>query len=307
MDRLVHVGLYGMGALVYEPDHSPTGTQELVDLDLLAAQTEEVIHGSSEEVINELLTLNGSSAGARPKALIGIDEDHQNITFGAKALDRGFEPWLVKFPNSQDWNDAGAIEYVYALMAKAAGVKIPDVYLFPSQRGPGYFSVKRFDREGSKRLHMHTASGLLHSDFRAPSLDYEDLINLTGAITKDIREVEKMFRLAVFNVLSHNRDDHAKNFSFLMDETGKWKLAPAYDLTFSSGPCGEQSTMVMGEGKNPSISHLMKLGLEAQLSKKLIEDVIKQTISALNEWESLGKRYEVSNSNITLVKKSILK
>jgi serine/threonine-protein kinase HipA len=82
---------------------------------------------------------------------------------------------------------------------------------------------------------MHTVSGLLHSDFRTPSLDYEDLLNLTGVITKDIREVEKMYRLAVFNVLSHNRDDHAKNFSFLMDNHGEWKLAPAYDLTFSSG------------------------------------------------------------------------
>ena len=80
---------------------------------------------------------------------------------------------------------------------------------------------------------MHTVGGLLHSDFRVPSLDYEDLLNLTGALTKDIREVEKMYRLAVFNVLAHNRDDHAKNFSFLMDEKGEWKFAPAYDLTFS--------------------------------------------------------------------------
>jgi serine/threonine-protein kinase HipA len=61
---------------------------------------------------------------------------------------------------------------------------------------------------------MHTVSGLLHSNFRLPSLDYEDLLNLTATLTKDIREVEKMYRLAVFNVMAHNRDDHAKNFSF---------------------------------------------------------------------------------------------
>lgn len=306
LDRLAHVGVFGMGALVFEPDYSTVGSPESIDLDHLAAQTEEVINGSSELVIKELLALNGSSAGARPKALVSVDSTHQNISFGAKSLEKGFEPWLVKFPNSQDGNDAGAIEYVYALMAKAAGVVLPEVHLFPSKRSPGFFAIKRFDRIGDKRLHMHTASGLLHSDFRVPSLDYEDLINLTGAITKDIREVEKMFRLAVFNVLSHNRDDHAKNFSFLMDATGEWKLAPAYDLTFSSGPSGEQSTMVMGEGKNPSISHLMKLGLEAQLSKKLIEEVINQTRSALNEWESLAKRYGVKSSNFTLIRKSIL-
>lgn len=62
-----------------------------------------------------------------------------------------------------------------------------------------------------------------------------------------------MFRLAVFNVMAHNRDDHAKNFSYLMNEEGQWKLSPTYDLTFSSGPRMEQSTTVMGEGKNPSI------------------------------------------------------
>ena len=78
-----------------------------------------------------------------------------------------------------------------------------------------------------------------------------------------------MYRLAVFNVLAHNRDDHAKNFSFLMDEQGEWKVAPAYDLTFSSGPNGEQSTMVMGQGKTPNIEHLRKLGQESKLSKNL--------------------------------------
>ena len=152
---------------------------------------------------------------------------------------------------------------------------------------------------------MHTASGLLHNDFRVPSLDYEDLLNLTGALTKDIREVEKMYRLAVFNVLAHNRDDHAKNFSFLMDENGDWKLAPAYDLTFSSGPNGEQSTMVMGEGKNPEISHLLKLGTEAKLSKKLIKEIIDQTKNALGRWQYLSENYNISKINIGLVLNSI--
>ncbi|WP_028296841.1 type II toxin-antitoxin system HipA family toxin [Olivibacter sitiensis] len=306
LDRLAHVGLHGMGALVYEPDNSPSAVHELIDLDHLALQTEEVLQGSSEEVIKELFALNGSSAGARPKALIGVDADRKNSSYGAKQLEVGYEPWLVKFPNSQDGPDAGAIEYVYALMAKEAGVLMPDVHLFPSQKGAGYFAVKRFDRDGNKRLHMHTASGLLHSDFRTPSLDYEDLLNLTGALTKDIREVEKMYRLAVFNVLAHNRDDHAKNFSFLMHENGDWKLAPAYDLTFSSGPNGEQSTMVMGEGKNPAIRDMVKLGLEAKLSKRLIEEIIEQTKSALARWEYLSKNYNVNKVNVELVLNSML-
>ncbi len=305
LDRLAHVGFSGMGSLVYEPDNSPSDVHEFIDLDRLALQTEEVLQGSSEEVIKELLALNGSSAGARPKALIGVDNNRRNIFYGTKKLDQEFEPWLVKFPNSQDGYDAGAIEYVYALMAKEAGVLIPEVHLFSSQKGAGYFAVKRFDRNGNKRLHMHTASGLLHSDFRTPSLDYEDLLNLTGALTKDIREVEKMYRLAVFNVLAFNRDDHAKNFSFLMDEKGDWKLAPAYDLTFSSGPNGEQSTMVMGEGKSPAINHLVKLGREFRLPQKLINETIERTKYALELWRPLAKDYNVLESNIGLVANAV--
>lgn len=306
LDRLAHVGLSGMGALVYEPDNSPSDKAgDFIDLDHLALQTQEVLKGSSEEVIKELLTLNGSSAGARPKAMIALNKDRTRITYGVERLDKEFEPWLVKFANSQDGHDAGAIEYVYALMAKEAGVLMPDIHLFPSRKGAGHFAVKRFDRTANKRLHMHTASGLLHSDFRTPSLDYEDLLNLTGALTRDVREVEKMYRLAVFNVLAHNRDDHAKNFSFLMDEYGEWKLAPAYDLTFSSGPNGEQSTMVMGEGRNPQISHLLKLGQEANVPKKRVEEIIDRTRSSLDRWTELAKQHDVPKTNIELIAKTI--
>jgi len=305
LDRLAYVGLHGMGALIYEPDQSPDSSNYTIDLDVLANQTEDVLQGDSEEVIAELLALNGSSAGARPKALIGVDAERKNISYGANLLSDNFEPWMVKFPNSLDGKDAGSIEYIYALMAVDAGIKMPEVHLFPSQKGNGYFAVKRFDREGNKRLHMHTVSGLVHSNFRFPSLDYEDLLSLTGVLTKDIREVEKMFRLAVFNVMAHNRDDHAKNFSFLMNEFGEWKLSPAYDLTFSSGPGGEQSTMVMGEGRNITVKHLTKLGKEAKLSKKFIENVIEQTTSALRKWSNLSKDFGVSKSNRELISRLI--
>lgn len=307
LDRLANVGFHGMGALVYEPDKSPDIPRDPIDLDQLATETEKVLEGSSGDVIAELLALNGSSAGARPKALIGIDREYKNISFGAKNLNENYEHWLVKFPNSQDGSDAGAIEYVYALMAAEAGITVPDVHLFSSQKGSGYFAIKRFDRNGNKKLHMHTVSGLLQSNFRLPSVDYEELLILTGTLTKDIREVEKIYRQAIFNVLAHNRDDHAKNFSFLMNEFGEWKLSPAYDLTFSNGPGGEQSTMVLGEGRNITIEHLVKLGLEAKLSKKMIKNSIEQTRFALSKWPELSKKYGVSNENIELINSRITK
>ncbi|MDY0289788.1 MAG: type II toxin-antitoxin system HipA family toxin [Sphaerochaeta sp.] len=305
LDRLAYVGNHGMGALVYEPEIILKSENGTIRLDNIAQQALEVLKGSSEDVLQELLALNGSSAGARPKALIGVSKDRKQIIHGSQTLKEGYEPWLVKFPNSHDGLDSGAIEYVYALMAKRAGIEMADVHLFPTCEGPGYFATKRFDRDGNKRLHMHTACGLLHSDFRLPSLDYEDLIGLTSIMTHDIREMEKMFRLAVFNVLAHNRDDHAKNFSFLMDEKGLWKLSPAYDLTFSSGPGGEQSTMVMGEGKSPGVEHLTKLGKEAKLSNSRITEIIGQTQASVANWPTLAKHYGVTKAKTNIIAKRL--
>ncbi len=308
LDRLAHIGAKGLGALVYQPDYSDDvdDGQNEINLDALYENMQDVMEGEVNDVLKRLIDLNGSSAGARPKALIGINETKDHIILGQHHLPASHEHWLVKFPNSTDGNDAGAIEYIYALMAKEAGIDMMPVHLFEAAQGAGYFATERFDRIGNQRFHMHTASGLLHADFRMPSLDYEDLIGLTSSLTKDVREVEKMYRLAVFNVMAHNRDDHSKNFSFLMDAKGEWKLSPAYDLTFSSGPRGHMSTMVMGEGQSPAMKHLVKLGVEANLKRSQIDDIIEQTRQALGQWETLAINYGVSKTNIRLIKSRIL-
>lgn len=306
LDRLAYVGSMGMGALIYEPDYGfSKSRQNDIQLDELYQESIAILEGKASDVLEKLIKLNGSSAGARPKALIGVNFEKNNIISHPVQLPKGFEHWIVKFPNTFDGNDAGAIEYVYALMAKKAGVDMMPVHLFESKISPGFFATKRFDRTRESRYHVHTASGLLHADFRFPSLDYKDLIKLTGILTKDAREVEKMYRWAVFNVLSHNRDDHAKNFSFLMDKEGRWTLSPAYDLTFSSGPGGQQSTMLMGEGQNPGIKGLLNLGHYAKLKPKLVEDIINSTQEALSQWEILAKANNVENSNIKLIKSKI--
>ena len=300
--RLTQVERHGIGALTYRPDHSlkPDATQ--LDLDQLAYDAETVLAGEAEPVLKELVALNGSSAGARPKVLVGADADCLNLTHSAAQLPDDYRPWLVKFANSQDGADAGAIEYVYALMAKEAGITMTDVHLFPARSGAGYFATRRFDRDDAgHRLHCHTACGLLHSDFRTPSLDYEDLLALTAQLARDMREVVKAYRLAVFNVLAHNRDDHSKNFSFLMNATGEWKLAPAYDLTFSSGISGEQSTTVLGEGRNPGVTELKRLGIEAKLPTATIATIIEQTRSALARWPVLAAEHGVSRANCKLI------
>ncbi len=307
LDRLRYVGESGMGALVYTPSETEDTAQDELKLDSLAIAVEQILEGEAGEVIEELISLNGSSAGARPKAMIGVNSSKQKIVHGGYNLGRDYDPWLVKFPNSTDGRDAGAIEYVYAQMAMNAGIEMQNVHLFPSQTSPGFFATERFDRIDGKRTHCHSVCGLLHAHFRIPSLDYEDLIELTMVLTKDIRETEKMFRLAVFNVLAHNRDDHSKNFCFLMDSSGEWKLSPAYDLTFAAGPNGEQSTMVFGKGRNIEITDLIKLGIESKLSHSFVDSVIEQTTSALSRWRELATNHGIRSSNVNLIQTRINK
>ena len=305
LDQLCYVGTRGMGALVYEPNQEDETNQTKINIEQLAQESEEFLSGDSTDTFEQLLSLNGSSGGARPKAMISLHKNKKDVIHGMSELPTDYEPWLVKFSSTGDGADAGAIEFVYALMAKNAGLDMPEVHLFPAKNGAGFFSVKRFDRMGSERIHMHSVAGILHTDFRYPFLDYRDLLALTMKLTKDIREVEKMYQLAVFNVLAHNRDDHAKNFSFLMTVQGEWNLSPAYDLTFSSGPSGEQSTTIMGQGKNPTKNDLVQLGEEMKIKKQTIENIIDKTQTALSEWEKLAKQYGVRKSEITRIRKKI--
>lgn len=260
LDRLEHVGRGGMGALSYEPDQSAKGREPvMLALDRIARDAATVLAGEEGPVVEQLLRLNGASAGARPKVVAQVSADRKRIIHGPATLPDGYAHWMIKFPSQIDDADSGAVEFAYSLMARAAGLDMPETHLFKAKRRR-YFGIRRFDRDGDRHIHMHSLSGLLHADHRLPSLDYDALLRATMALTRDMTEVEKAFRLACFNVLAHNRDDHAKNVSFLLDDaSGRWRLAPAYDLTFSSGPGGEQSMLVMGEGRAPGVSHLEAL------------------------------------------------
>lgn len=298
LDRLCHVGNHGMGALVYEPIRSEPPPPGRLDVDDLAFHADNTLAGRADDAIEILRQINGSSCGARPKALIGLKSDNEEVVSNSDPLPPGYEPYLVKFQNSADGPDAGAVEYVYSLMARKAGLPFPQTLLIPSTLGPGHFAVKRFDRVDGRRLHMHTASGALHSPHNHHALDYKALVNLTLNLTRDAREAERMYRMAVFNVFAHNRDDHGKNFSFLMDSGGAWALAPAYDLTFSIGPNGHHSTAVMGEGKRPGREHLLRLAIAAGVQERKAKEILDQTRSALAEFKELAAEHGVDKKRI---------
>ncbi|PLX05208.1 MAG: type II toxin-antitoxin system HipA family toxin, partial [Marinilabiliales bacterium] len=218
LDRLAYVGNNGMGALCYEPDYSEVHIKNSdLDLNKLNNEVNKVIEGESTETLEELYNLGGSSAGARPKVLIGYNPKTNRIIHGQQELPEGFEHWMVKFASSLAQKDIGRIEYAYSIMAKQAGIEMPETKLFQGEGQNQWFGIKRFDRKESNRIHMHSASGLLHADHRYPSLDYDGLFRCALILNQDIQEVTKLFRLATFNIFAHNRDDHSKNFSFLMD------------------------------------------------------------------------------------------
>ncbi|MDK9720971.1 MAG: type II toxin-antitoxin system HipA family toxin [Rhodospirillales bacterium] len=297
LDRLACVGDQAIGALCYAPaidvwdETAPT-----LDLDKLAADAHRVLEGAAGDVISELGQAGGSPGGARPKALIAINE-HGHAVHGADDTPDGYTPYLVKFRGADDPEDAAQIEQAYAQMAKAAGVRMPETRLIASAAKQPYFAARRFDREGPKRLHVHSASGLLYADIRLPSLDYKDLIALTRFLTRDRREGAAMFTLAVFNVLSHNRDDHARQFSFIMERDGAWRLAPAYDLTFAPGPGGEHSTSVLGHGKAITRQHLIELGKKADLKTKEIDDITDAVTEAVTNWPRFAEACGVKHAS----------
>jgi serine/threonine-protein kinase HipA len=293
LDRLSYVGSDGMGALSYEPDRSirSADPDAILKLDKLAAESAIVLAGESEEVFEELLRLNGSSAGARPKIVAQVSADKTKFIHGRLEPQRGYAHWMIKFPSSQDPADIGAIEFAYSLMAQDAGVDVPEIHLFRAKKR-GYFGTRRFDRQGARRIHMHSLSGLIHADHRHPSLDYNLILRVALVLTKNIVEAEKAYALACFNVLAHNRDDHAKNFSFLLTDSKTWSFAPAYDLTFSYGPGGEQSTMVMGEGKHPGVEQLRALGKEHGL--KNAAQILEKVRKAISRWRHHAAKAGVS-------------
>jgi serine/threonine-protein kinase HipA len=241
LDRLSIVGSSGMGALSYFPEN-PLGTgEDQSDLNFLAGEVAKILGEENSGDFDLLFRKNGSSGGARPKVMIRVDGEH----------------WLVKFRSAHDAEDIGAMEYQYSLDAKKCGIEMPETRLFEGK----YFGVRRFDRDGDTRYHMHTAGGLLYASHRLPSLDYTDLMKATMILTRNMEEVAKMYRLMVFNVLRENKDDHAKNFSFLF-KNGTWSLSPAYDLVPSDGFNGNHCTTISGKG-NPVPGDLLTAAVNA--------------------------------------------
>ena len=268
IDRLSLVGNSGMGALCYEPETIITKGEEMSDFDLLQEKALEVLKEQQDTDAGLLLYNSGNSGGCRPKAVFSDNEGH----------------WLIKFRHTYDPVDMGVQEFHYNEVAKRCGINVTDFKLTAGK----YFTTRRFDiTEDGERIHTATAGGLLCVSLSEPVLDYSSLMALTGYLTQNPKDVEEMYRRMVFNYLTDNKDDHCKNFSFLVrkDDAGKWKwhLAPAYDLTLcAEGYNGQHATSVNQTGF-PTLTDFIAVGTKTKMSEKRCREIFDEVYGNCGE------------------------
>lgn len=264
LDRMALVGSAGRGALEFRPDRSVVTKQEYADFEKLALEAEHIL-GSEDytgEGIEEFQCRGGSPGGARPKIFTHFDD----------------KEWLVKFRSKGDSRRIGIDEYNYSLLAKRCGIEMPETRLFEDK----YFGVERFDRTPGGKLHVISVAGLIGADYRLPSIDYTHIFQICATLTHSVAEMWKVYRLMVFNYLIDNKDDHAKNFSFIYRD-GDWHFAPAYDLLPSDGINGFRTTSI-NDKIEPTRDDIIATAVNVGLSKD-------KAIAILEEMENICRTH----------------
>lgn len=318
LDRLAYIGRRGMGALTFEPDiGGPTEKPTSIVLADLVEAARSALRGDLGEAdrthaLNDLLSVGSSAGGARAKAVIAWKRETDEIRAGNVAVPAGFEQWLLKFDGVENkdkgttfgaTNEWGRIEYAYALMAAAAGVEMPETRLL-EEDGRAHFMVRRFDRPGTdgERLHMQTLCAIDGLDFnQAATHDYASLMLRVDSLGGTDTDRQEVFRRAVFNVLAANNDDHTKNHAFLMDQAGRWSLAPAYDVVYAYDPRNRwlmrHQMSIEGRFEDITRRDLMTFGDRFEVPD--LRGVLDQVEDAVGNWERHAAAAALSSGRTT--------
>ena len=308
LDILSFIGKRGMGALEFEPASSGLKESEQLNLKALTdlaqriyAERENVSISSEESLTLQSLIAVGTSAGGRqPKAIIAINPDTGEIRSGQIAGQDGFEYCILKFGDPE--RSSAELEMAYSRMAAAAGIDMMPCRLIEVE-GQAHFITRRFDRDGSHKLHMQTLAALY------PDADsYEKLMMVCRKMRLPESTQEEVFRRMVFNILANNTDDHNKNFSFLMDEFGHWRLSPAYDLTFifNTGgflPEGMHCLMMQGKLLGHTIEDALALARDNGIRKAA--RIIEEVASAISRFRSFAEECGVKQRWINPVEQCL--
>lgn len=310
LDKLAFIGKRAMGALEFFPETSNFDSKEnlnlkaLIDLaEQIYTQRENAHIDSDQSLTMQALMAVGTSAGGRqPKAIIAINSETGEIRSGQVGGLKGFEHCILKFGIKE--RSTAELEMTYYEMARKAGIKMTSCWLMDVE-GDKHFVTKRFDREGERKLHMQTLAALY------PEADsYERLLWVCRKMRLSELDSEEVFRRMVFNILANNTDDHNKNFSFLMDEQGRWSLSPAYDLTyiFNTGgflPETRHCLMIRGKYDGATLEDVMALAAENGIRKA--ESIIREVGKAVMVFRAIAEKNGVKEQWISAVENTLNK
>jgi len=301
LQRLVYIGRRAMGALEFEPAIAETRSPAVaVPLDMahLVEDARHALRGELGKIAQEILDVGSSAGGARAKAVIGWNPQTNAVVSGQFDLPHGYEHWLLKFDVGIEGvlsNTAGfgRIEYAHYLMALEAGVEMSESRLL-EEGGRAHFMTKRFDRRGNDKVHVQSLCGLMHLDFNMPYVyGYEQYLRAVLELKLDAPALEQAWLRCVFNVAAVNCDDHTKNLAFMLDRTGKWDIAPAYDTCFSHNPAAgkwtRQHQMLVG-GKAWDITDADLMALADTFDIRRPKELLERVAGAVARWPEFARR-----------------
>ena len=325
VDRLTYVGKRGMGALEYEPINHKENYDYNIEVSDLFNVAKTVLEGKEKTIYNQLdedsltdiLRIGTSVGGARAKALIAIrmDEEHniKEIKPGDIIQPKGFTYWLLKIDGANEKSlgegvGLGKIEYAYYKLAKKAGIEISESILY-EENDRFHFLTKRFDRtnKGEKR-HMQTLGALAGIDYKIQKASsYETLFRVMKRLNLTYNQFEQQYRRALFNIVARNHDDHVKNFSFLMNDEGKWQISPAYDITYSFSPKGTWTSVHQSSINNKFDNFTREdlLGFGKTFGIKKANNILEEVISAVNQWSKIAKDIDIPSKEIKEINKNL--
>lgn len=247
--------------------------------------------------------------GGRPKMLVQYNYKKKEIRLNKKELHSGYYRAIIKFDEIYDYVGSiglTTLEYIFMGMAKEVGINTADFQLIKENEAK-HLLVKRFDRdENDEKIHMCTASGLMHTDISIlKSTSYENLFSLTRMVCKSQEDIEELFKRMVLKILAFNFDDHAKNFSYLMNKDGKWSLSPAYDITYSKGAMKSHTTTISGKDLNITRADVLKIAKTQSINSTIATKIIDDCIKVAKTFEQKAKELELDVNTIKECKNDI--
>ena len=315
LQKLTFIADRGMGAIEYAPKEYEEIMEAAIALsakelrDEMRLVLEDDVKNTTIRDFMNIVNNASPIGGARPKLLISYNQQTSEIRSNSGALQDGFVRSILKFdesyPNADGINESielTKLEYLHMSLASECGITIPAMTLF-EENGEHHLIFERYDRDkNDQKIHVCSAAGLMHKDIRvAQVMSYEELLKLTNLITKSQSDVEEMFRRMVFNALSFNVDDHAKNFEFMMDRTGQWRLAPAYDITYSKGVVKEHLTTINGKSSDFSIDDFLVVAQKNLIDQKSAKYIIDTIAAKLSIYKMRAKDTGISESEATKI------